>query len=179
MWRPKCWCVVGSRTFLFQPVEDSTKVGELLSSSVVCLFYVLLWLTGVGGSAWSSTLRPYKTVIFIRVSAGVRNALLAALLFGASAPLSKILLHALSPMQLAGALYLGSGVGLAIWRLTRRLRRNTPKIEASIKSGRRSQPADLLFPEIAAFRVGRRLRCSSVTYRFRYAPSSRLAGGPF
>jgi hypothetical protein len=28
-------------------------------------------------------------------------------------------------------------------------------------------------------KMGRRLRCSSVTYRFRYAPSSRLAGGPF
>jgi hypothetical protein len=30
-----------------------------------------------------------------------------------------------------------------------------------------------------ALEMGRRLRCSSVTYRFRYAPSSRLAGGPF
>jgi hypothetical protein len=28
-------------------------------------------------------------------------------------------------------------------------------------------------------KMGRRLRCSSVTYRFRYAPSSRLADGPF
>jgi drug/metabolite transporter (DMT)-like permease len=74
-------------------------------------------------------------VKFIRASAGVRNALLAALLFGASAPLSKILLHALSPMQLAGALYLGSGIGLALWRLTRRLRRNAPKIEASLERG--------------------------------------------
>jgi hypothetical protein len=73
------------------------------------------------------TLRLYKSVKFIRVSAGVRNALLAALLFGASAPLAKILLHALSPMQLTGALYLGSGVGLALWRLVRRLRRNAPK----------------------------------------------------
>ena len=27
--------------------------------------------------------------------------------------------------------------------------------------------------------MGRRLRCSSVTYRLRYAPSSRLAGGHF
>ena len=27
-------------------------------------------------------------------------------------------------------------------------------------------------------KMGRRLRCSSVTYPFRYAPSSRLAGGP-
>src|SRR5580692_9676111 len=36
-----------------------------------------------------------------------------------------------------------------------------------------------------AMKMGRRLRCSSVTYRFRYAPSirqsgsDRLAGGPF
>ena len=73
-----------------------------------------------------------NSVKLIRVSAGVRNALLAALLFGASAPLAKILLHALSPMQLAGALYLGSGVGLGLWRLTRRLRRNAPKIEAPL-----------------------------------------------
>jgi len=28
-------------------------------------------------------------------------------------------------------------------------------------------------------KMGWRLRCSSVTYPFRYAPSSRLAGGPF
>jgi hypothetical protein len=30
-----------------------------------------------------------------------------------------------------------------------------------------------------AMKMGRRPRCSSVTYGFRYAPSSRLAGGPF
>src|SRR5258705_2334877 len=77
-------------------------------------------------------LRLHKSVKFIRASAGVRNALLAALLFGASAPLSKILLHALSPMQLAGALYLGSGLGLALWRLARRLRLNAPKMEAAL-----------------------------------------------
>jgi hypothetical protein len=28
-------------------------------------------------------------------------------------------------------------------------------------------------------KMGRRPRCSSVTYQSRYAPSSRLAGGPF
>ncbi|MBV8377477.1 MAG: EamA family transporter [Verrucomicrobia bacterium] len=51
---------------------------------------------------------------------GVRNALVAALLFGASAPFAKIFLRTLSPMDLAGALYLGSGLGLALWRRTRR-----------------------------------------------------------
>src|SRR6202162_2666610 len=30
-----------------------------------------------------------------------------------------------------------------------------------------------------AMKMGRRLRCSSVTYPFRYAPSSCLADGPF
>src|SRR5260370_9592598 len=30
-----------------------------------------------------------------------------------------------------------------------------------------------------ALKMGRRPRCSSVTYPFRYAPSSRLADGPF
>jgi drug/metabolite transporter (DMT)-like permease len=73
-----------------------------------------------------------KAVKFICVSAGVRNALLAALLFGASAPLAKILLHDLSPVELAGALYLGSGLGLALWRLAQRLRRNAPKMEAAV-----------------------------------------------
>ena len=52
------------------------------------------------------------------MSAGVRRALLAALLFGASAPFAKLLLArgGLSPVVLAGTLYLGSGLGLALWR---------------------------------------------------------------
>ena len=33
--------------------------------------------------------------------------------------------------------------------------------------------------DIVAFKMGRRLRCLSVTYRSRYARRSRLAGGPF
>lgn len=46
-------------------------------------------------------------------------ALLAAALFGASTPLAKLLLEAMSPVLLAGLLYLGSGVGLALARLVR------------------------------------------------------------
>ena len=64
---------------------------------------------------------------FMSLSAGVRNALLAALLFGASAPAAKIFLRSLSPMELAGALYLGSGLGLALWRSARRFRRDAVK----------------------------------------------------
>src|SRR6266851_8585392 len=46
---------------------------------------------------------------------GVSFAMLAAVLFGASTPFAKILLGKTEPVLLAGLLYLGSGVGLAIW----------------------------------------------------------------
>ncbi len=46
---------------------------------------------------------------------GISFAVLAAVLFGASTPFSKILLGKTEPVLLAGLLYLGSGVGLAIW----------------------------------------------------------------
>jgi len=47
--------------------------------------------------------------------AGIASALGAAVLFGASTPLAKLLLGEVSPLVLAAALYLGSGVGLAAW----------------------------------------------------------------
>jgi drug/metabolite transporter (DMT)-like permease len=50
---------------------------------------------------------------------GVVAALAAAILFGLSTPLAKVLLGGLSPWMLAGLLYLGSGVVLAAWRLAR------------------------------------------------------------
>jgi len=45
---------------------------------------------------------------------GVPLALGAAILFGASAPLSKLLLGSVEPQLLAGLLYLGAGLGLAV-----------------------------------------------------------------
>ena len=50
---------------------------------------------------------------------GVPLALGSALLFGASAPLSKLLLTTTDPQMLAGLLYLGAGIGLAIVHLVR------------------------------------------------------------
>jgi drug/metabolite transporter (DMT)-like permease len=51
---------------------------------------------------------------------GAAMALGAALLFGASAPFSKLLLRDIGPMTLAGLLYVGAGLGLALrlpwWR---------------------------------------------------------------
>lgn len=54
---------------------------------------------------------------------GVAASLAAALLFGAAAPLAKLLLAQVSPWLLAALLYLGSGLGLF---LLRRLRRDPP-----------------------------------------------------
>jgi drug/metabolite transporter (DMT)-like permease len=51
---------------------------------------------------------------------GAGAALGAALLFGAATPLAKLLLGAMDPWLLAGLLYLGSGVGLTLYRLLRR-----------------------------------------------------------
>jgi drug/metabolite transporter (DMT)-like permease len=49
---------------------------------------------------------------------GVALALLSAILFGASTPASKLLLGSLGPFQLAGLLYLGAALGMALplWR---------------------------------------------------------------
>jgi drug/metabolite transporter (DMT)-like permease len=53
------------------------------------------------------------------VSPAIAAALAAALLFGASTPLAKQLLRDVSPILLAGLLYLGSGIGLGVTRLLR------------------------------------------------------------
>jgi drug/metabolite transporter (DMT)-like permease len=54
--------------------------------------------------------RPYPVII----------AVLGAVLFGASAPFSKVLLGEVDPVLLAGLLYLGSGTGLLFLQILRR-----------------------------------------------------------
>lgn len=51
---------------------------------------------------------------------GVQAALLSAVLFGAGTPVAKLLLESVSPWMLAGLLYVGSGIGLTLFRLVRR-----------------------------------------------------------
>ena len=53
------------------------------------------------------------------LSPGIWAALVSALLFGASTPFAKILTGDVSPILLAGLLYLGSGVGLGLWAFAR------------------------------------------------------------
>jgi drug/metabolite transporter (DMT)-like permease len=59
-------------------------------------------------------------------------ALAAAALFGASTPLAKILLGQSEPILLAALLYLGSGVGLTIWLMLRRLLFKQPSRETNL-----------------------------------------------
>jgi len=53
---------------------------------------------------------------YFGLSAGLAAALASALLFGATTPIAKQLLNGASPLLVAGLLYLGSGVGLAVLR---------------------------------------------------------------
>ena len=63
---------------------------------------------------------------------GIVFALGAALLFGASTPLSKILLGAVDPWLLAGVLYLGAGAGLLLFQWIRAVL-GLPAAEAPLK----------------------------------------------
>jgi drug/metabolite transporter (DMT)-like permease len=68
-----------------------------------------------------------------RSNNGVWFAVVAAVLFGASTPFSKLLLGKVDPVLLAGLLYLGSGSGLAVWQWIRRGSERTKSREASLK----------------------------------------------
>jgi drug/metabolite transporter (DMT)-like permease len=63
------------------------------------------------------------------------QALLAAVLFGASAPLSKLLLGQMQPIPLAALLYLGSGTGAFLMLLFQGLRHRGQKVEAGLSRG--------------------------------------------
>jgi drug/metabolite transporter (DMT)-like permease len=57
-----------------------------------------------------------------KLPTGLGFAVLAAVLFGASAPFAKLLLGEIPPILLAGLLYLGSGSGLTLVYLSRKAR---------------------------------------------------------
>jgi drug/metabolite transporter (DMT)-like permease len=66
------------------------------------------------------------------LSAGPGVALASALLFGASTPLAKLLLHRVDPWMLAGLLYLGSGLGLTVLKLVSGASRSAGRPDAVI-----------------------------------------------
>src|SRR6266849_8715959 len=55
----------------------------------------------------------------VRSARGAAYGLAAAALFGASAPLTKLLLPQSSPLMLAGLFYLGAGLALTLYRTAR------------------------------------------------------------
>jgi len=63
---------------------------------------------------------------------GILLALLSAALFGASTPAAKLLLGAVDPWMMAGLLYLGAGVGLALTQLARGAL-DLPVVEAPLR----------------------------------------------
>jgi drug/metabolite transporter (DMT)-like permease len=87
---------------------------------------------------------------------GAPLALASAVLFGASTPFSKLLLGAVEPWLLAGLLYLGAGLGLAVVHFTRALlgvaapeaplrRTDLPWLAAVVVSGGMVGPLLLVF----------------------------------
>jgi drug/metabolite transporter (DMT)-like permease len=62
----------------------------------------------------------------------ILQALLAAVFFGASAPISKVLLGDVPPVLMAAFLYLGSGTGIALVKISQRL--TADQKEAGIKA---------------------------------------------
>ena len=94
--------------------------------------------------------------ISTRLPVGVGYALMAAGLFGASTPFAKALVGEVPPLLLAGLLYAGSGVGLTIWLIGRRMlgrvsgdaalaARDMPWLAGAVLSGGVAGPALLMF----------------------------------
>jgi len=67
---------------------------------------------------------------------GIASAILAALLFGASTPFAKRLVGEVPPQMLAGLLYLGSGVGLALVLAARTLAARQGTARIALPSGK-------------------------------------------
>lgn len=63
----------------------------------------------------------------------IMMALLASILFGASAPITKILLGQIEPIPLASLLYLGSGLGLLVFQIINFIIKKQVINEASLK----------------------------------------------
>jgi drug/metabolite transporter (DMT)-like permease len=70
------------------------------------------------------------------INRGVLSAIAAGVLFGAGTPLAKGLVHGIDPWMLAGLLYLGSGIGLGIYKGLRYLLRPRRSDDTSLGADR-------------------------------------------
>jgi drug/metabolite transporter (DMT)-like permease len=73
----------------------------------------------------------------LRIDPGVLSAISAGVLFGASTPLAKRLVHGIDPWMLAGLLYLGSGIGLGTYKALRHLLHGRGANDASVRGADR------------------------------------------
>jgi drug/metabolite transporter (DMT)-like permease len=76
-------------------------------------------------------------------------AVLAALLFGISTPLSKLLIHTIPPAFLASFLYLGAGLGMGILFLIQKSNGRT-RLEASVNKNDLPEISAMILLDIAA-----------------------------
>ena len=77
---------------------------------------------------------------------GAAYGLVAAALFGLSAPLAKLILGAdVSPVLLAGLLYLGAAIGLSLWWLVSKARAAPEQAEAPLQRADLSKLAGVVF----------------------------------
>ncbi len=97
--------------------ECGASTWALIALSV-CWLVLSRWITANSSTTGMNTTRRQ-----MKFHPGIGAALAAAALFGAGTPLAKSLLGAVDPWLLAGLLYLGSGLGLAVWRFLSRAQR--------------------------------------------------------
>ena len=76
--------------------------------------------------------RKFKSCYKNNMHPGILLALLSAVLFGASTPLAKMMLRNVDPWMMAGTLYLGAGLGLAVVHFSRSALR-LPAVEAPLR----------------------------------------------
>lgn len=114
----------GSERILQRRKDQHGAFGKFLALLFITLFVWADGLRGRNGPSGNVPAQDEKNMdLFKRImQPGIGSALLSALLFGASAPAAKLLLHGISPVLLAGLLYLGSGIGLTLFNVWRRRR---------------------------------------------------------
>jgi drug/metabolite transporter (DMT)-like permease len=84
-------------------------------------------------NAWQTEAPGTQFVVRMRaMRRGILLALASAVLFGASTPFAKALLGSVDPWLMAGLLYIGAGLGLAVLHVSRRALR-LPAVEAPLR----------------------------------------------